>query len=89
MTDFFEAAIEGRDMLHRVGPLIGRKVSTPDGVGILITVETPCSGMIFSTGGTQCRVWFGPERKFPTPAHAWYDPDQVSAVGDGGETAGG
>ncbi len=47
------------DELSRVGALFGKKVITPIGTGVLVSMIMPHNGLYCTPTQTQCLVWFG------------------------------
>lgn len=55
----------------RLRGLLGEKVRTPDGIGILLNKVTPCNGLYFDDDATRWLVWYGTEQLSWEKGHPW------------------
>lgn len=80
VIDLHPAIIEAQEKLSRLGGLLGDVVSTPDGVGILTSVETPGNGLYLEPDKIICTVWYSTERAQNGKVSWTYRPEEILPV---------
>ena len=75
-----DSVTEAQETLFRLGNLLGKLVKTPDGKGILISVETPSNGLYIVPSGIKCVVWYSTQCAQNRKVSWAYRPEDVSAI---------
>ena len=68
------------ETLSAVGSLLGKHVQTPDGIGILISVDTPANGLYYEDQLAKLVVWYSVDGSQNGWVQRVYTIDDVKAV---------